>query len=555
MAGSVGVQRGYANWDFPYFRKLWNRVVGILLAASFLPLVVIGGSVYYYSSHVLEEKTLDALRENVQHHQAAIDRFLYERIMDLKLITYTVSRSSITDPEMMGTILWHLKNEASCFLDLGVIDEKGRHLAYAGPYALADKNYLNAPWFQAVMAGAVHISDVFTGFRQVPHFIIAVKVEDPDGIYILRATVEADYFNNLVSEFGRGRTGEVLLINRKGLYQTVSGKPDSLMKPSGISDPELFEGIRTEIHGDTLRLMTWQTQVPWLCVIQLDRGVIFKALSRVRNISLFVFFLGGVIILFAIFFTTNYLVTKLEDKRKNIRVLDQKLRRVSYMASSMELVCGFFHELRESLINMDVAAACIDDALEKENLNDIRYSTEQLRVETQRRRKTIDKFLKFISPHDPVISTVHVHDILDDLVDFLSSDLRYRNILIRREYSKPLPPVRCERSKLRQIFQNLVLNAVVAVEKDGQITLNTRPVDGGVAVTVSDTGPGIPEDLEERIFEPLFTTRKSGTGLGLPLCRTVLDQIGGTISVQSRPSEGASFTVTLPGQFAPIRSP
>jgi signal transduction histidine kinase len=99
------------------------------------------------------------------------------------------------------------------------------------------------------------------------------------------------------------------------------------------------------------------------------------------------------------------------------------------------------------------------------------------------------------------------------------------------------------------VFQNLVLNAVTAIRKNGEITVTTRTHGQSVTVSVKDSGPGIPQDAIGRIFDPAYTARPDGTGLGLSISAGIMQKLGGRIWVASEPGEGATFTVSLPYQF------
>jgi two-component system sensor histidine kinase HydH len=96
------------------------------------------------------------------------------------------------------------------------------------------------------------------------------------------------------------------------------------------------------------------------------------------------------------------------------------------------------------------------------------------------------------------------------------------------------------------VFVNLIMNAIQAMNNSGQITIWSELGDDKVTIKVSDTGPGIPADIMPKIFEPLFTTKQTGTGLGLVSCKTIIEQHGGTIGVESKEGSGATFIITLP---------
>ena len=537
--------------DYPYFRGVWNRVVVALTAASFIPLILIGGGMYYYATSALKGKTLTTLRMQVINHRDAIDQFLAERTMDLKVVSASLGLDSLITPGVLEGVFLSLRSAEgrSCFTDLGIIDDQGRHLAYVGPYDLISKNYKDTPWFNAVMERNVYISDVFSGFRKVPHFIIAVKQADNEGAWIIRATVDTVYFDGITSQSPGKRSGDAFLINRNGIFQTNPRMGGQLMGQSEFTGLEPFEGVKLEERQGQIHATAWLKNVPWLCVAKIDQDEIFGALHRVRNTGIFVFILGAILILLTVLLITNQLVSSLETKRRNIRFLDQQLRRTSYMASSMELSYGFFREIKDNLANIDVATTWIQDLYREGSSDEIEKSLDQIKSEVFRSRKSIDKFLRFIRPGQPVITEVNINEILDDLLEFLVSELDFKNIKVKRDYQDHLPVIRSDNSKLRQVFQNIVLNAVSAVEKDGEISLTTSADKNGVTVTVADNGPGIPEENIDQVFDPLFTTKPEGTGLGLSICLSITQKLGGSISVRSKPKRGASFIIQLPFQF------
>ncbi|MBU1696614.1 MAG: hypothetical protein KKD21_06155, partial [Proteobacteria bacterium] len=110
-----------ATRDFPYYRKVWKKVVIILIAAAFLPLVVIGGGMYAYMARTIKHKTLEALQAEAVSHKNGIDSFLIERTMDLKLISENNNLSKMVSPGMIEQVLSSLQSQLPCFQDLGII--------------------------------------------------------------------------------------------------------------------------------------------------------------------------------------------------------------------------------------------------------------------------------------------------------------------------------------------------------------------------------------------------------------------------------------------------
>jgi two-component system NtrC family sensor kinase len=111
--------------------------------------------------------------------------------------------------------------------------------------------------------------------------------------------------------------------------------------------------------------------------------------------------------------------------------------------------------------------------------------------------------------------------------------------------------VQSDPSQLRQVFQNLIVNAVTAIGKDGTISLTVYGSEERVSIAVGDTGPGIPKERLDRIFDPLFTTKPDGSGLGLSIGASILKKLGGKVSVKSEVGKGSIFTVEIPTRFSP----
>lgn len=257
-------------------------------------------------------------------------------------------------------------------------------------------------------------------------------------------------------------------------------------------------------------------------------------------------FVSAVIIVAAVLNTTGRLIGLLEAKGRSMRMLDRQLRRTSYLSSSMELSLGFLEELKDILANIDLSARYLSDHTPAGTSADGIESVCQITQEASRGHLLVNKFLQFVRADEPIVSDIDPNDLLDDLLAFLHKELQRRDIQVVRDYQAPLPGVRSDRGKLRQVFQNLLLNAMAALDRSGRIHLITRTDGQRLTVTVRDNGPGIAPADQAKIFEPFYTTKSQGTGMGLPICRTILNQLAGTLRVDSQPGQGAAFTVELP---------
>jgi two-component system, NtrC family, sensor kinase len=533
--------------DYPHFRQLWLQVVMALLAVAIIPLVVLSRGMSAYGESMLRKNIVQSLKTAVVSHKEAIDSFLEERTQDLALILENSPGQRLADAGALEKVFNALQRQRPCFQDLGVLDGRGRHLAYVGPFQLGTRNYAGADWFKAVMDQGVYISDVFMGFRLEPHFVMAVRHGRGADLRILRATMDARYFRERVSGAGGPDGADAFLIDRAGRYQTRPQTGGRLMAPSGIDAGEAFEGVRSETAGKMIRLTAWQTRVPWLCVVQIRILNAFAPLAKARTVMSYALGLSAVLILLTVVLTTNRLVAMLEQKRLNIGRLDRQLRRSSFLAAAMELSQGFFSECRDIQSNIDASLTWMGDGAEGDGCGGKwAEGVAEVRSENARARQALDNLIAFIRPAEALVTEVELNGLMDELVAVLSGPLRRRRIRIRRDPERIDVTVRSDRAKLGQVFLNLMQNAMDAVDADGCIALSVNGSSTGAAVTLVDTGPGIDPKTAQRIFEPLFTTKRDGTGLGLSICRDIMDELGGSVAVDTRSGPGGTFTVTMP---------
>ena len=148
--------------------------------------------------------------------------------------------------------------------------------------------------------------------------------------------------------------------------------------------------------------------------------------------------------------------------------------------------------------------------------------------------------------------TLDLEQLVRDVVRLVRGDAVLHNVHISLELESDLPPVRGDRIQLQQVLLNIVLNAVDAMKllapDSRHLTVRTKRDEGSVRVAVSDCGPGIDADEIQRIFEPFYTTKRDGLGMGLPICRSIVESHGGRLWAENNPDGGATFYFTVPVQ-------
>jgi two-component system NtrC family sensor kinase len=171
---------------------------------------------------------------------------------------------------------------------------------------------------------------------------------------------------------------------------------------------------------------------------------------------------------------------------------------------------------------------------------------ELAKKEMDRLMKTVQRMLDFYRPGSARVEQVDLLDLLGHVLSLTSQQLQSKNITVKTDLPESLPVIFAVSSQIQQIFFNLILNALDAMPEGGEIRISAQPVTDGVEIIFADNGPGIPEDRRENIFEPFFSTKEGGTGLGLTVSYNIVTAHGGTLDLLDGHGSGACFRLFLP---------
>ena len=166
--------------------------------------------------------------------------------------------------------------------------------------------------------------------------------------------------------------------------------------------------------------------------------------------------------------------------------------------------------------------------------------------EVDRLNGVAEEYLRFVRVPKPALARQDVNEVLSCLLDFLAPELAAAKVEVRRELEPGVPTVRADEGQLRAVFLNLLRNSREAMPRGGTVVVRTRRYEGGVEVELSDTGGGIPPEDLTRIFEPFYSTKERGTGLGLAFTRQVVEEQGGSIRCESAVGQGTTFVIRMP---------
>jgi signal transduction histidine kinase len=243
------------------------------------------------------------------------------------------------------------------------------------------------------------------------------------------------------------------------------------------------------------------------------------------------------------------LVRDLSRTLADKRVMEAELIRAGRLSALGELTAGLAHELKNPLASLKGTAQILADEIAPDSPR--RRMLELHLREIDRLSATLDRFLAFARPKDPVREPVDLARVVSDVCLLVEPQAARSGVRVRKDLDLPEGPcIQGDREQVAQVVLNLLLNAVQAMPQGGEVRLSLGFVTRGshrfLALSVEDTGPGVPPELRDRIFNPLFTTRAEGVGLGLSICARIVEAHGGLIEVSDANGGGACFRVLWP---------
>src|SRR5208337_3318970 len=282
-----------------YHKKLWWELILTILAFSVIPLLILGAFIYYQFSQSYYTKIMEDMKTLAENRSSSIDLFLDERISQLTSLAHTIPLEKLRDEAYLEKVFNIIQARSRSFLDLGIIDQGGSHLAYVGPYyaLMKSANYKDEDWFHAVMSTGVHVSDVFLGFRKSPHFIIAVMVRERSQSWILRATIDSDIIENIVRAAWVGKMGDAFIIDGNDILQTKPRFGGAVLQPAPAPDfskASVSQAEEIAVHGDEGLFAVGIIKVKkWVLVIREDPRDQLTPLLRTKSLMVLIA-LGGV---------------------------------------------------------------------------------------------------------------------------------------------------------------------------------------------------------------------------------------------------------------------
>jgi two-component system NtrC family sensor kinase len=539
--------------------KLFS-IIGIIAGA---PLILVSLIAYFCLYGIARDDFAIKLSEKLETASLSIDFYISEKLSGLKFLTYAYSYESLTNKETLNNIFNLFKREFGEMVDIGIIESNGIQRVYAGPFNLTGKDYSSHDWFLKALSKGYYVSDVFSGYRNIPHFAIAVKKNIPSkgSFCILRATIDLDSLTNRIQAMGLKGSEDAFLINNRGVLQTDSRFFGRAMENMDVGLMDYRRAYSKNITISALKDMKGfigykrLNSVDWYLVMLTKDSPHDKIIELLRHNYTLVYLVFGVLFVCVVlnFIVSSRLIDWIRTSEKNREEAIARSEHANRLASIGRLAAGVAHEINNPLAIINEKAGLMKDIIDiTENVphrEKLLALIAAIAQSVNRCRTITHRLLGFARQMDVNLEMIDINTVIREVLQFLEKEILYRDIRLELDMDNGLPSIESDKGQLQQVFLNIINNAIDAVQEEGFIKIKTfRYNQDSVGVSIRDNGHGIPADKLKQIFEPFYTTKEKGkgTGLGLAITYGIVNKLGGEIKVDSEVGRGTVFTVILP---------
>ena len=360
-------------------------------------------------------------------------------------------------------------------------------------------------------------------------------------IYSMKDLIAYSYSKELIGLENLGGTG---------FNKALKGEATSKLVQKG-SFWELFLGVPKEIKIITFAALRAEKPLspvagPVLGVVEIvqDLSNDYKSIFRFQVLTL-ITVSGVMLVLFLIMTIVVKRGESIIQKRAQERLkLKEQLSRAKHLSSLGEMVAGVSHEVRNPLGIISSSAELLKKKMTPDD--GVSRIPDIIIEESNRLNNIITDFLNYARPREPNLFPCRIVDVIDKNIEYLSWQLHEEGFVMQTHYEPNLPKIQADADMLYQAFLNVLINAMQAMPDGGNIDISVKSGDNSIWITFEDQGTGIKMEAMEKMWDPFFTTKDKGTGLGLGIVKNIIEAHDGQIRIGARPEGGTRVSIKLP---------
>jgi|GEM_PF-301676 len=529
--------------------KKYKTLFGVaIVLVSIAPVLTISGYLLMFYQKIFLEQTTKDLLSLATSYQEKIDLYLTTKKEVLKTLVELYPQTYWLNHQNLEKIYQRFNQEQN-LLGIEIFDQKGQKLAFTSGYQFHEFSKEN--WTEKVLKDGWYVSELFIQEPKKAYFFIAIVV--PSKSWILICWFDGSYLFKTLDTLSSEFRGQAYLINLKGQPQGLNLKEE---KELVYLAPFLKQQQKTLKQNSFLYVSAKLQNADWLLICKSDLSLILSSFYQARGVTFIFIALISVVIGGIGVVIITYLINKLEVVESQRLEIATRMLETEKMALVGRLASNVAHEINNPLQIIDEEAGWIEDLLKEEDPLKVKYYGEyqeavgKIKKHIKRAKTITHKLLSFARSRIEDKGEVDINQLIEETTSFLKNTAERRRIVIRKFFDPQIPKIITSFTLLQQAFLNILNNAVDAIGEEGIITITTKLDEANkvVVIEIADSGPGIPEELLSKIFEPFFSTKKGGrnVGLGLSITYSFIKRLGGDIYVRNGKKGGAIFTIVLP---------
>jgi two-component system, sporulation sensor kinase D len=445
-------------------------------------------------------------------HQNQIDQFIGETITGLNILAFSLE-PMLNDLDSVKMILKKTADQDPRYGGMYILDSDGNVITGTNDL-LKHYNFKNMDYFQEVLLTKhTAVSNQQEKIKDNQHVIAVASpiLSNNKVIAVLVAHIQVDYIRNIMKQL----------------------TPDQAISFENSKGKTIFTVTKPPEHNHTEKKIRYPLeQLPWNIVLTTDNRYNREVIRSTILFAIipFIFFH----ILFLVF---KYFMLKRQTKLERVQTEAQKLELIGTLAA------GIAHEIRNPLTGIKGLVQLLSEKYQDQK---DRFYFSVINKEIARINQIVSEFLILGKPTVQKMSYTDIRDIIIDVNPLIYSEANLYNV--QYEYSLPEEPaiIYCTVDQMKQVVLNLTKNALEAMQDGGILRLTVSKASRSCLITITDNGAGISQENLEKIFTPFFTSKENGTGLGLVVCKRIIESFDGEIAIESQLNIGTQVRITMP---------
>ncbi|WP_209809266.1 ATP-binding protein [Ammoniphilus resinae] len=476
-----------------------------------LPSLLLTQALVFWDKERAKTELYEEAHRAASLHAMYLQSFISETIGRMESLALLITSQNGEMDQIMG-IITKVHHQDPRFSGFYWVQPSGEILISSNPMN-KEVNLLDRNYFQKVLeTGSTYVSKPHVG-RVTGRIIVSIAtpiVSENEITGVLVGSLRLDAIERYLKQFAGEETIQVRDENGQWLIMNSDTAAD-------------IPTINAEVNTQ---------RVSWI----VRAGI--PDLSREWYIQSYLFYFFVTLILIHILYTLmKYQWLKRQLKLEKLQNDAQKLELIGSLAASTA------HEIRNPLTGIKGLTTLLSEKYDDEK-DQFYFSI--IQQEINRINAIVSELLVLGKPTIQTVENYDLHSILSEITPIIESEANLYNVELHIQMVEEPLPITCSKDHIKQVLLNISKNALEAMPNGGCLTITSGLQKDHAKVEISDTGNGIPPEVMERIFDPFFTSKKNGTGLGLVVCKRILDMYGGTISITGTSEKGTSVGITLP---------